>query len=174
MLPQHLKDMASNTAGTEDKSLMEALTSFTNLVFAGNTPTQIRPIFFRASLTALNKRGWHTANCCGMHLAASGTVTASMAVMEQMGNLLAPLQLGYGTPLGGEVAAHASRLYLHNLPSHHVLLKLDFKNAFNDIYQERQDVGSSDGPHTTNLPTRFLMLFLSFNPLSSQIYHPTS
>lgn len=138
LLPQHLKDMTSKSAGTEGTALMEALTSFTNLVLAGNTPPQIGPIFFGASLTALNKKGGGIRPIAvGSTLRRLVAKTASMAVMEEMGNLLAPLQLGYGTPLGGEAAAHASRKYLHNLPSDHVLLKLDFKNAFNSIRRDK-------------------------------------
>ena len=50
---------------------------------------------------------------------------------------LAPLQLGYGTPHSSEGAAHAARIYLQNLPSDHLLLKLDFKNAFNCLCRDR-------------------------------------
>ena len=50
---------------------------------------------------------------------------------------LAPLQLGYGTPHGSEAAAHAAHIYLQNLPSDHLLLKLDFKNAFNCLHRDR-------------------------------------
>ena len=57
--------------------------------------------------------------------------------MQRMGSLLAPLQLGYGTPLGAEAAAHSARLYLSNLPSDQVLLKLDFKNAFNSVRRDK-------------------------------------
>ena len=57
--------------------------------------------------------------------------------METMIAFLAPLQLGYGTPHGLEAAAHAARVYLHNLPSDHLLLKLDFKNAFNCLRRDR-------------------------------------
>ena len=36
--------------------------------------------------------------------------TAGMAVMESMGSLWSPLQLGYSTPLGSEGVVHANRL----------------------------------------------------------------
>ena len=54
-----------------------------------------------------------------------------------MGGLLAPLQLGYGSPLGCEAAVHAARLYLSNSPADHVMLKLDFSNAFNCLRRDR-------------------------------------
>ena len=51
-------------------------------------------------------------------------------VIHSVGGDLAPLQLGCGVPLGCEAAAHASRRFLHHMPSDHLLVKLDFKNAF--------------------------------------------
>ena len=49
---------------------------------------------------------------------------------------LALLQLGCGVPLGCEAAAHASRRFLHHMPSDHLLVKLDFKNAFNSLRRD--------------------------------------
>ena len=34
---------------------------------------------------------------------------------------------------GAEAAVHAARMYLDQLPSENVLLKLDFRNAFNGL-----------------------------------------
>ena len=113
--------------------LLRALTAFTNLVLTGAIPEQIRQVFFGASLTALTKKdgGIHpiAVGCTLRHVAAK---TASRSVMQRMGSLLAPLQLGYGTPLGAEAEAHSARLYLSNLPSDQVLLKLDFNSARRD------------------------------------------
>ena len=52
---------------------------------------------------------------------------------SRMGDLLAPRQLGYGTPHGCEVVVHAFRMYLHHLRPDNAILKLDFSNAFNSI-----------------------------------------
>ena len=57
--------------------------------------------------------------------------------MHSMGSGLAPQQLGCGVPLGCEAAAHATRLYLHNMSPGHLLLKLDFKNAFNTLRRDK-------------------------------------
>ena len=51
-------------------------------------------------------------------------------VIHSVGGDLAPLQLGCGVPFGCEAAAHASFCFLHHMPSDHLLVKLDFKNAF--------------------------------------------
>ncbi len=114
--------------------LLRALTAFTNLVLTAAIPEQIRQVFFGASLTALTKKdGGICPIAVGCTLRRVVAKMASRSVMQRMGSLLAPLQLGYGTPLGVEVAAHSARLYLSNLPSDQVLLKLDFKNAFNSV-----------------------------------------
>ena len=54
-----------------------------------------------------------------------------------MSTLLAPLQLGFGTPHGAETAVHATRLYLDNMPDDHLFLKLDFSNVFNSLRRDR-------------------------------------
>ena len=63
--------------------------------------------------------------------------TAGSHIMETMGLLLAPHQLGYGTPQGAEEAVHAARLFLENLQPSEVILKLDFKNTFNSIWHDK-------------------------------------
>ena len=69
-----------------------------------------------------------------------------------MGSYLAPLQLGYSTALGAEAAVHSSRLYLSNLPPDHVLLKLDFKNAFNSVRRDKMLEAAKE--HEGGLPDR--------------------
>ena len=71
-----------------------------------------------------------------LHSSTFGGKSASKAVLEQMGLLLAPLQLGFGTSMGAE-SAHAARTYLHHLPPFHILVKLDFKNALNTIRRDK-------------------------------------
>ena len=49
-----------------------------------------------------------------------------------------PNQLGVGTPKGAEAAVHALRSYLENPENKDkVLLKIDFKNAFNMIRRDK-------------------------------------
>lgn len=47
--------------------------------------------------------------------------------MESMGTLLAPRQLGYGTPHGAEAAFNAAHLFLDNLLPGEVIHKLDLR-----------------------------------------------
>ena len=53
-----------------------------------------------------------------------------------MGALLSPGQLGFGTTLGSEAIIHAARSYLRELKEGHLMLKLDFKNAFNSLHRD--------------------------------------
>jgi len=50
-------------------------------------------------------------------------------------SFLQPCQLGVGTPDGCETAIHAARRYLEYLPNNHVMVKLDFANAFNSLHR---------------------------------------
>ena len=68
LLPQHLKDLISYSARAGGKKLLAALTAFTNLVLSGITPVQVRPLFFGATLTALNKKDM--VDCAPLRLVA--------------------------------------------------------------------------------------------------------
>ena len=54
-----------------------------------------------------------------------------------MGASLAPQQLGYGIPLGCVAAAHAALRYLDSISPGQLLLKLDFRNAFNSLRRNK-------------------------------------
>ena len=64
--------------------------------------------------------------------------------MRAMGAHLAPRQLGYGIPMGAEAAVHAACIFLHHLQPGHLLLKLDFKNAFNCLHRQRMLIAVRD------------------------------
>ena len=52
---------------------------------------------------------------------------------------LAPRQLGYGSPLGCEATVHAARSYLESVSSSSdkLMLKMDFRNAFNILRRDK-------------------------------------
>ena len=135
--PQHLVDLTSASAGQDGAALLGALTSFTNLVLAGDTPVPARKIFLGASLIALNKDGGVRPITVGCTLRRLVAKTASLGVLEHMGSMLAPLQLGYGTSLGSEAAVHAARQFVACLSQDQVFLKLDFKNAINSVRRDK-------------------------------------
>ena len=53
-----------------------------------------------------------------------------------MAAVLSPLQLGIGVPGGAEAAIHAVRRYVTTMPDSHVVVKLDFANAFNTLRRD--------------------------------------
>ena len=136
--PQHLKDMFGPSAVGCSQALLPALISFIELVLEGRTPPSIMPYFFGANLTALQKKNGGirpiAVSCTLRRLAAK---VAGSKVMEEMGELLAPRQLGYGVRRGAEAAVHAARLYLRDIEPSKAVLKLDFKNAFNTIRRDK-------------------------------------
>ena len=143
--PQHLKDLTGASAQSGGPVLLSALTSLVNLILQGKIPRTVRPFFFGANLTALTKKdGGVRPIAVGCTLRRLAAKTAGRYIMDAMGELLAPRQLGYGTALGCEAAVHATRLYLRNLQSGQVLLKLDFENAFNCIRRDKMLQAVSD------------------------------
>ena len=118
--------------------LLRSLTSFINLILRGEAAPFVRPSLFGATLIALDKKGGGVrpiaVGCTLRRLAAK---CAGNRVMQAMGALLAPHQLGYGVPLGAEAAVHATRVFLQNLQLGHLILKLDFRNAFNCLRRDK-------------------------------------
>ena len=106
-------------------------------ILLGNTPVSIRPYFFAANLIALEMKGGGVRP-----IAVGGTLrrliakVAAIKVSEEIGALLAPVQLGYVVKGGSEAAIHAFDQYIRRLGSNCVL-KLDFKNAFNCIRRDK-------------------------------------
>ena len=136
--PQHLKDMIGPSAVDGFQALLPALTSFVKLVLEGRAPSSITPYFFGANLTALQKKdGGVRPIAVGCTLRRLAAKVAGSKMMEEMGELLAPRQLGYGVRGGAEAAVHAARLYLLDLDPTKAVLKLDFKNAFNSIRRDK-------------------------------------
>ena len=109
-----------------------------NCVLRGETAAPAQASFFGATLIALNKKGGGlrpiAVGCTLRRLVAK---CAGACVKEAVGALLAPHQLGFGIPLGVEAAVHASHIFLHNLRPRHLILKLDFRNAFNCLRRDK-------------------------------------
>ena len=123
------------TAGDEDSAFLQTLASFSGLI--GDGRRQFVPSF-------LVPLWWHWRSLGGVRPIAVGCTLrqllakiAGQLVVDEMAELLSPRQLGYGVRGGAEAAVHAGRKYLQDLPSGHVLLKLDFKNAFNSIRRDK-------------------------------------
>ena len=120
------------TAEGPDSPLLDAITSFVNLILEGRVPLAVRPVLFGASLTALNKKGG------GIRPIAVGYIwrrltgkVACNVIKDKAVGLLAPRQLGFGVKGGCEGAVHAARCFVENMVDEEVFVKVDFSNAFN-------------------------------------------
>ena len=132
--PQHLKDLISCQEKGPD--LLTALTGFVNMVLSGRCPEEVAPFFFGGRLIALEKKsGGIRPIAVGMTLRRLVSKCGSAFGVERMRSSLSPLQLGVGTPGGCEAAVHSARRYLQSMPAGHVMVKLDFANAFNSLHR---------------------------------------
>ena len=135
MRPQHLKDLLLGAA--DDNSLLAAVTDLINLLLAGKVPITVRSNLFGANLLAIAKKNK------GIRPIAVGYVwrrlTAKVAcsqVKEASATLLAPKQLGFGVAGGAEATVRAARRYLENMGHGKLLIKTDFRNAFNTVRRD--------------------------------------
>ena len=135
--PQHLKDLLQAT-DQDNSPFFSSLMSFSSLVLDGGVPPDFRPHFFGASLVALEKSGGGIRPIAvGWTLRRLIARIAGYLVVDDLAELFTPRQLGYGIRGGAEAIVHAGRKFLHNMDPEHVLIKLDFCNAFNSIRRDK-------------------------------------
>jgi hypothetical protein len=132
--PQHLKDLVQCREAGAD--FLSALTAFTNTVLKGLCPSDVVPFFFGGRLLALNKKsGGIRPIAVGITLRRLASKCASTHGAARMASQFGPRQLGVGIPGGCEAAIHSARRYLQTLAPDHVMVKLDFTNAFNSLHR---------------------------------------
>ena len=132
--PQHIRDLLMCREGGPE--FLSALTAFVNVVLAGRCPLNAVPVFFGGRLLALNKKsGGIRPIAIGFTLRRLTSKCANSSGTNLLRSYFYPYQLGVGTPGGCEAAIHSARRYLEALPPDHVLVKLDFSNAFNSIHR---------------------------------------
>lgn len=136
--PQHLKDLTSKSAGDSGIRLLHSITRLCNFILAGKIIPEIWPHFFGASLIAINKKyGGIRPIAIGNTFRRLIAKLACSAFKEEMGLYLRPQQLGFGTANGCEAIIHTVRTFLHqHRASNNILLKIDFRNAFNVIERD--------------------------------------
>ena len=130
------KNLTSPSAKGAGVRLIQSLTAFINLVLQRGTPLSVRHIFSGTILSPLGKKDTGVRPIAvGNTLRRLAAKCVSAKVAHSLGCSMAPHQLGCGTPLGCEAAAHAACIYIQNLPPGHVMLKLDFQSltAFNTL-----------------------------------------
>jgi hypothetical protein len=117
---------------------LRALTKLCNFLLSGQLPSEICHLLYGASLCALNKKDG------GLRPIAIGNclrrLTSKLACFQSrniVNSYLSPHQLGVATKLGCEASIHTTRTFVNNDQNRgKVLLKLDFKNAFNSVERD--------------------------------------
>ena len=134
MTAQHLSDLLS---GAPDEQLTTILTNFVNVVLQGDLPTEVREIFFGRRLIALQKTdGGIRPIAVGYTLRRLAANCANAYVIKRRSDELQPIQVGIGVSGGAEVAVHVMQRLVSNMPDDHVLVKLDFLNAYNSVRRD--------------------------------------
>ena len=136
--PQHLKDLISEELGIFSGNLISSIKSFTLHIINGLIPRSICPIFYGATLCAFNKKdGGIRPIAVGLCFRRLVAKVICSRLNEPLGNILRPKQLGFGTKCGAEAAIHSMRRFI-NFPhsSDKVILKIDYKNAFNMVNRD--------------------------------------
>ena len=133
--PQHLKDLTSDI--TSSDALLTLITNFINLLLSGRCPDNVRPFLFGGNLTALTKKdGGVRPIAVGCVFRRLASKCANLFASSAVADYLAPRQLGVGIRGGAEAAAHAARKFVQASSGDSVLVKLDFKNAFNTVRRD--------------------------------------
>ena len=119
--------------GAADEKLKNAITDFVNILLEGNLPVADSQIIFGGRLIALQKKdGGIRPLAIGYTLRRLAAKCANSFVIARRSNELKPIQVGVGVSGGAEAIVHATRRIVSELPRiGHVMVKLDFANAFN-------------------------------------------
>jgi hypothetical protein len=164
--PQHLKDLlGSQEAGAE---LLTALTAFVNVCLAGRCPNMLASVFFGGRLIALNKKSGDVRPIViGFTLRRLAAKCANAFGISRLDKYLSPLQLGVGTPGGCEAAIHSARRFLQSMPDDHVIVKLDFSNAFNCLHRKEMLMAVLD-----RLPELYAFIYSAYCQPSNLYFGP--
>ena len=129
---QHIREAVS--AGGD--CLLDQLALLVNLLAQGRAPLTVAPVLAGAGLVALQKPGG------GVRPIAVGEILRRLTgkclmqlVRPDARAYLWPQQSGVGVKAGAEAAVHTLRAWLqrHESASDKVVVKLDFRNAFNTV-----------------------------------------
>jgi len=132
--PQHIRDML--LCREAESGFITALTAFVNMTLSSRCPSEVAPVFFGGHLLALNKiSGGIRPIAIGFTLRRLTSKCANAYGVNHLRSFFLPRQLGVGTPGGCEAAIHSAHRYLEALPADHVMIKLDFTNAFNILHR---------------------------------------
>ena len=128
---QHQSDLL---AGAPDEQFKTNLTDFVNVVLQGDLPTKAREILFGGRLIALQKKdGGVRLIAVEYTLRRLAAKCANAYVIKRRSEELQPIQVGVGVSGEAEAAIHAMRRCVSTMPDDHLLVKLEFSNAYNTV-----------------------------------------
>ena len=133
------KDLVNKSNGSEDFNFLKSLAKLINLIGDGKKPEPLRPFFFGAKLIALIKiDGELRPIAIGNTLRRIASKCAGSKALSEGPNFFGNVQVGCDTTRGTEIAAHSFRDLIERDDNSKctVLIKLDFKNAFNSLNRE--------------------------------------
>ena len=132
--PQHLKDILPEAP---DNKLMDSMTQIINRKLAGSFPISINEIIFGGRLIALEKKGGGVRPLAiGYVFKRLVAICANHYVIARRSECLKSIQLGVGVPEGAEAGVHAKRRLLLQPSTDHVVVKLEFANAFDSAWRD--------------------------------------
>ena len=96
-----------------------------------------REVLFGGRLIALQKKdGGVRPIAVGYTLRRLAAKCANAYVSKRRSEELQPIQVGVGVSGGAKAAIHAMRCCVSTMPDDHVLVKLDFSNAYNTVRRD--------------------------------------
>ena len=121
--PQHMLEMVNcREAGTE---LHCALTGFVNCLLQGEIHPGVSPVLFGGNLIAREKKtGGVRPIAIGYTLRRIAAKCANSFAASQLEDHFSPIQLG------------VTRRYIEAMPDSHVVVKIDYSNAFNSLRRD--------------------------------------
>ena len=130
-----MKDITSDALDETSKHLLQTIVKFLNgIVLCGNIPDAVQSIFFGASLIALLKKdGGVRPIAVGITLRRLARKAYMFKVSCNLTDEFQPHQMSVCILSGAEVAVHTCRSFISSEDSNSILLKIDFKNAFNTV-----------------------------------------
>jgi hypothetical protein len=134
LTPQHIRDLL---LGAPDDQLRKDITDLVNILLSGDLLLAVREVIFGGRLIALEKKeGGVRPICIGYTWRRLTAKCANRAVIAERSEELRPFQVGVGVSGGAEAIVHAARRLVTHLPDNHVIVKLDFTNAFNTVRRD--------------------------------------
>ena len=139
LVPQLYKDLIAKSNGSVGNEFLQKLTSVLNIVLEGKVPVGLRPFFFGAKLIGLRKKdGGIRPIAVGNTLRRICSKCVSSFATDQRRIDFHGTQFGCGTSRGAEITAHVFRNLIENEQNpENIILKMDFKNAFNSLKRDK-------------------------------------